>query len=150
MAVCLSRTVMSRNCCSCTDAHHHNSIESPVMLLPGVVGSLRSPRGYTSPRQLNEQISDLRIELARRDAEVEYLEAQLAEAVAANRPYARPQGNRSPDKASCNSELSSSFDEVPGGLALIQECEPYSSCTSCRTVCSAQNLGLHAPSAHRA
>ena len=43
------------------------------MLPAGNVVSLHSPRGYTSPRQLNDQISDLKIELARRDAEVEYL-----------------------------------------------------------------------------
>ena len=60
----------------------------------------RSPRGYSSPRQLSEQISDLKIELARRDAEVEDLEGQLAEAVAANRPHARLHADRSPDKAS--------------------------------------------------
>ena len=67
--------------------------------------SLRSPRGYhspqQSPRQLNEQISDLKIELARRDAKVEYLEGQLAEAVAANRPRLRPHADWSPDKVSC-------------------------------------------------
>ena len=70
------------------------------MLPSGTVVSQRSPRGYTSPRQLNDQISDLKLELARRDAEVEYLEGQLAEAVAANRPHVRPHADRSPDKVS--------------------------------------------------
>ena len=70
------------------------------MLPAGNVVSLHSPRGYTSPRQLNDQISDLKIELARRDAEVEYLEGQLAEAVAANRPHVQPHADRSPDKVS--------------------------------------------------
>ena len=51
--------------------------------------SPQSPRGYGSAQQLAGQVSDLKIELARRDAEVEYLEGQLAEAVAANRPHAR-------------------------------------------------------------
>lgn len=59
---------------------------------------MRSPRGYTSAQQLTEQISDLKIELARRDAEVEYLEAQLAEAVATSKPHMRMQAERSPDK----------------------------------------------------
>ncbi len=49
----------------------------------------QSPRGYGSAQQLAGQVSDLKIELARRDAEVEYLEGQLAEAVAANRPHVR-------------------------------------------------------------
>ena len=70
------------------------------MLPSGSVVSQRSPRGYTSPRQLNDQVSDLKIELARRDAEVEYLERQLAEAVAANRPRAWPHADRSPDQVS--------------------------------------------------
>ena len=70
------------------------------MLSSGSVVSLWSPRGHTSPRQLNEQISDLKIELARRDAEVDYLEAQLAETAAADRPHVLPHGSRSPDKVS--------------------------------------------------
>lgn len=49
----------------------------------------QSPRGYGSAQQLAGQVSDLKIELARRDAEVEYLEGQLAEAVAANRPHVK-------------------------------------------------------------
>lgn len=64
----------------------------------GVTANLRSPRGYASPQQLSEQVSDLKIELARRDAEVEYLEAQLAEAVAAHRPHTRSPADRCPDK----------------------------------------------------
>ena len=64
----------------------------------GPVFNPRSPRGYASAQQLTEQIADLKIELARRDAEVEYLEVQLAEAVAANRPHLRPLTQRSPDK----------------------------------------------------
>ena len=73
--------------------------------LSGTMVSLRPPRGYhspqQSPRQLDEQISDLKIELARRDADVEYLEGQLAEAVAANRPRVWPHADWSPDKVSC-------------------------------------------------
>ena len=49
----------------------------------------QSSRGYGSAQQLAGQVSDLKIEVARRDAEVEYLEGQLAEAVAANRPHVR-------------------------------------------------------------
>ena len=52
---------------------------------------MHSPRGHRSPQQLAGQVSDLKLQLARRDAEVDYLEAQLAEAVAANRPQPTPQ-----------------------------------------------------------
>lgn len=79
-------------------AQSSHAVESTSNVTSGVTGNLRSPRGYASPQQLSEQISDLKIELARRDAEVEYLEAQLAEAVAANRPHVRSQADRSPGK----------------------------------------------------
>ena len=39
--------------------------------------------------RLSEQITDLKIELARRDAEVQYLENQLAQASAASKPAER-------------------------------------------------------------
>ena len=76
------------------------SADATEVLLSGASGSMRSPRGYASPRQASEQISDLKLELARRDAEVQYLEAQLAEAVAANRPLVRSHDDRSPDRVS--------------------------------------------------
>lgn len=82
----------------------HTLADSPHVKFLGNMVSLRAPRGYHSPqhspRQLNEQISDLKIELARRDADVEYLEGQLAEAVAANRPRVRPHADWSPDEVS--------------------------------------------------
>ncbi|DBB14510.1 TPA: hypothetical protein ACH3X3_004792 [Trebouxia sp. C0006] len=64
----------------------------------------QSPRGYGSAQQLAGQVSDLKIEVARRDAEVEYLEGQLAEAVAANRPHVRaaPDHSSSQDAAVAN------------------------------------------------
>ena len=81
-------------------AQSSRAVESSSNVTSGVTGNLWSPRGYASPQQLSEQISDLKIELARRDAELEYLEAQLAEAVAANRPHIRSHADRSPDKVS--------------------------------------------------
>ncbi|DBA92530.1 TPA: hypothetical protein ACH3X1_002761 [Trebouxia sp. C0004] len=66
----------------------------------GARNTSQSPRGYGSAQQLAGQVSDLKIELARRDAEVEYLEGQLAEAVAANRPHVRaPTDHSSQDAA---------------------------------------------------
>lgn len=62
-------------------SHSVNRLRSGSRISP------QSPRGYGSAQQLAGQVSDLKIELARRDAEVEYLEGQLAEAVAANRPH---------------------------------------------------------------
>lgn len=61
----------------------------------GARNTSHSPRGYGSAQQLAGQVSDLKIELARRDAEVEYLEGQLAEAVAANRPHVRAPADQS-------------------------------------------------------
>ncbi|KAL3148684.1 hypothetical protein ABBQ38_014099 [Trebouxia sp. C0009 RCD-2024] len=87
----------------------------------GVTANLRSPRGYASPQQLSEQVSDLKIELARRDAEVEYLEAQLAEAVAAHRPHTRSPADRCPDKDV--SLMAKRAEELEASLARLQrEC----------------------------
>lgn len=69
-----------------------NSVAS---FLAGSKASMQSRTGCGSPQQLSGQVSDLKIELARRDAEVEYLEGQLAEAVAANRPRLRLQADHS-------------------------------------------------------
>lgn len=69
-------------------------------LCVGASSRLPSPRGYASGQHLHEEISDLKIELARRDADVEYLEGQLAEAVAANRPHMRPHADRPPEQVS--------------------------------------------------
>ena len=67
------------------------------MPVAGPKDVLHSPRGDGSPQQrAAAQVSDLKVELARRDAEVEYLEGQLAEAVAANRPHLRPKPDESP------------------------------------------------------
>ena len=68
------------------------SVTCIVVVMIGIVddtgarGGLHSPRGYKSPQQLAGLVSDLKLQLAKRDAEVDYLEAQLAEAFAANRP----------------------------------------------------------------
>lgn len=62
----------------------------------GPRSSVHSPRGRDAPQQLAGQLTDLKIELARRDAEIEYLEAQLAEAVAADRPHVKATADNSP------------------------------------------------------
>ena len=64
----------------------------------GTRARMHSPRGYRSPRHLAEQLSDLKIELAKRDGEVEFLEGRLAEAVAANRPQPQPQSSSIADE----------------------------------------------------
>ena len=68
----------------------------------GARGRLHSPRGYRSPQQLAGQVSDLKLQLAKRDAEVEFLEGQLAEAVAATRPQPTPQSDASHIEVSVN------------------------------------------------
>ena len=61
-----------------------------------LVGALIRPQtrpsrscASASPVRLAEQITDLKIELARRDADVQYLESQLAQANSASRPLER-------------------------------------------------------------
>ncbi|KAL0020086.1 hypothetical protein WJX79_009298 [Trebouxia sp. C0005] len=81
----------------------------------------QSPRGYGSAQQLAGQVSDLKIELARRDAEVEYLEGQLAEAVAANRPHVRaPTDHSSSQDAAVANNRAQELDAAL--LRLQREC----------------------------
>lgn len=75
---------------------------------------LWSPRGRSNSRHLSEQISDLKIELARRDADIQYLEGQLAHAAAVARPM-----HRSPH----------TIDEVP--IFHTKPAEPCLRCVHC-------------------
>lgn len=84
---------------SCSSKARHSCkmpVATNICCGTGPRSSVYSPRGRDAPQQLAGQLTDLKIELARRDAEIEYLEAQLAEAVAANRPHVKAPADNSP------------------------------------------------------